>query len=508
MSESTASIADLYGLFHSRFAGGLDRVAIECEDGRVYTYGDLDATSARYARLLREIGVARGDRVAVQVEKSAAAVFLYLATLRLGGVYVPLNPAYTPAELGYFVADAEPRAVVCRPEDESVLREICCDASILTLGARGDGSLIERSETLPSGFHCSLPASEDIAAILYTSGTTGRSKGAMLTHANLAANGCTLQQLWGFTSDDVLLHALPLFHAHGLFVALHCTLLAGARMLFLPRFDADSVVRLLPRTTVMMGVPTFYTRLLTNPGVTREACARVRLFISGSAPLLVETHQRFRERTGHAILERYGMTETGMNCSNPLRGERVPGSVGPPLPGVEVRVADAAGNVLEPGETGVLEVRGPNVFRGYWRMPEKTRAEFRGDGFFVTGDVARIDERGYVHLVGRARDLIISGGLNVYPKEIEEVLDSVEGVVESAVVGVPHPDFGEAVVAVVLRSADHPGLTEHAVVTAARQRLAAYKAPKRVFFTDALPRNAMGKVQKNVLQERYRALFD
>jgi malonyl-CoA/methylmalonyl-CoA synthetase len=310
------------------------------------------------------------------------------------------------------------------------------------------------------------------------------------------------------TSEDVLLHALPLFHAHGLFVALHCTLLAAARMLFVSRFEADAVGRLLPRASVMMGVPTFYTRLLANPGLTREACARVRLFISGSAPLLAETHHRFRERTGHAILERYGMTETGMNCSNPLRGERVPGSVGPPLPGVEVRVADAEGNVLETGETGVLEVRGPNVFRGYWRMPEKTRAEFRDDGFFVTGDVARIDERGYVHLVGRARDLIISGGLNVYPKEVEEVLDGVEGVVESTVVGVPHPDFGEAVIAVVLRSADHPGLSEQDVVSAARERLAAYKAPKRVFFTDALPRNAMGKVQKNVLQERYRALFD
>jgi malonyl-CoA/methylmalonyl-CoA synthetase len=508
VSESTASTGDLYGLFRSRFARSLDRVAIDCEDGRAYTYGHLDALSARYARLLREVGVARGDRVAVQVEKSPEAVFLYLATLRLGGVYVPLNPVYTPAELGYFVADAEPRAVVCRPEDEAILGEIGRDALILTLGAAGDGSLIERSGSLPSEFPSSPAAPDDLAAILYTSGTTGRSKGAMLTHANLAANGRTLQELWAFSSDDVLLHALPLYHAHGLFVALHCTLLAGARMLFLPRFDADAVGRLLPRATVMMGVPTFYTRLLANPGVTREACARVRLFISGSAPLLAETHHRFRERTGHAILERYGMTETGMNCSNPLQGERLPGSVGPPLPGVEVRVADAEGNVLENGEIGVLEVRGPNVFRGYWRMPEKTRAEFRADGFFVTGDVARIDERGYVHLVGRARDLIISGGLNVYPKEVEEVLDGIEGVGESAVVGVPHPDFGEAVIAVVLRSADHPGLTEQAVVTAARQRLAAYKTPKRVFFTDALPRNAMGKVQKNLLQERYRALFD
>jgi malonyl-CoA/methylmalonyl-CoA synthetase len=508
VSESSVSSGDLYGLFRSRFARFLDRAAIVCEDGLTHNYGDLDAISARYANLLRQIGVARGDRVAVQVEKSPEAVFLYLATLRLGGVYVPLNPAYTPAELGYFVADAEPRAIVCRPEDETILREISGDAPILTLSAAGEGSLIERSAGLPSDFPSAPAGAEDLAAILYTSGTTGRSKGAMLTHANLAANGRTLQELWAFTSDDVLLHALPLFHAHGLFVALHCTLVAAARMLFLPRFDADAVVRLLPHATVMMGVPTFYTRLLANPGLTREACAQIRLFISGSAPLLAETHHRFRERTGHAILERYGMTETGMNCSNPLHGERLPGSVGPPLPGVEVRVADAQGNLLESGETGVLEVRGPNVFRGYWRMPEKTRAEFRADGYFVTGDVARIDAGGYVHLVGRARDLIISGGLNVYPKEIEDVLDGIEGVAESSVVGVPHPDFGEAVIAVVLRSADHPGLTERAVVTAARQRLAAYKTPKRVFFIDALPRNAMGKVQKNALQERYRALFD
>jgi malonyl-CoA/methylmalonyl-CoA synthetase len=508
VNESSASSGDLYRLFRSRFARSLDRAAIACEDGHTHNYGDLDAISARYAHLLRQIGVARGDRLAVQVEKSPEAVFLYLATLRLGAVYVPLNPAYTPAELGYFVGDAEPRAIVCRPEDETILRGICGDASILTLSAAGDGSLIERSEGLPSDFPSSPAAPDDLAAILYTSGTTGRSKGAMLTHANLAANGRTLQELWAFTSDDVLLHALPLFHAHGLFVALHCTLLAAARMLFLPRFDADAVVRLLPHATVMMGVPTFYTRLLANPGLTRQACAQVRLFISGSAPLLAETHHRFRERTGHAILERYGMTETGMNCSNPLHGERLPGSVGPPLPGVEVRVADAQGNVLESGETGVLEVRGPNVFRGYWRMPEKTRGEFRADGYFVTGDVARIDAGGYVHLVGRARDLIISGGLNVYPKEIEDVLDGVEGVAESSVVGVPHPDFGEAVIAVVLRSADHPGLTEQTVIAAARRRLAAYKAPKRVFFMDALPRNAMGKVQKNLLQERYRGLFD
>ncbi len=509
MSEGAESPRDLYSLFRSGFVRHPERVAIECEDGRRYTYADLDAASARYARLLRDMGVAHGDRVAVQVEKSPEAVFLYLGALRLGAVYVPLNPAYTPAELGYFVADAEPRVVVCRPEDETLLQQLGgSHARILTLGAAADGSLAERSASLPNEFPPAVITADDLAAILYTSGTTGRSKGAMLTHGNLAANGRTLREFWAFAADDVLLHALPLFHAHGLFVALHCTLLAGARMLFLPRFDADAVVRLLPRATVMMGVPTFYTRLLANPGLTREACAPIRLFISGSAPLLAETHHRFHERTGHAILERYGMTETGMNCSNPLVGERVPGAVGPPLPGVEVRISDAEGRELGAGETGVLEVRGANVFRGYWRMPEKTRAEFRADGFFVTGDVARIDERGYVHLVGRAKDLIISGGLNVYPKEVEEVLDRVEGVAESAVFGVPHPDFGEVAVAVVRRGADLPDLAEDAVIAAARSRLAAYKTPKRVFFIDELPRNAMGKVQKNVLQERYRALFD
>jgi malonyl-CoA/methylmalonyl-CoA synthetase len=499
---------DLYGLFRSGFSQRLDRPVIECGDGRSFTYGDLDVASARFGHLLAELGVAPGDRVAAQVEKSPEAVFLYLAVLRIGAVYVPLNPAYTASELARFIADAEPRAIVCRPEGETPMREIAgAGTALLTLGASGDGSLVARSAALPAECPPSPVSPDDLAAILYTSGTTGRSKGAMLTHSNLATNGRTLRELWGFAVDDVLLHALPLFHAHGLFVALHCVLLAGARMLFLARFDADTVVRLLPRTSVLMGVPTFYTRLLSHPGLTRESCSRIRLFISGSAPLLAETHHRFRERTGHSILERYGMTETGMNCSNPLVGERVPGSVGTPLPGVEARIADADGRVLGAGDTGVLEVRGPNVFRGYWRMPEKTRAEFRADGFFITGDVARIDERGYVHLVGRARDLIISGGLNVYPKEVEDVLDGVEGVEESAVVGVPHPDFGEAAIAVVRRSAAHQELTEDAVVAAARLRLAAYKAPKRIFFTDELPRNAMGKVQKNLLQERYRTLF-
>ena len=498
--------ANLFALFRAGFPRDAAAPLLELDDGRVCTYGDLERCSARFGRVLAALGARKGERVVAQVEKSPEALFLYLAALRIGAVYVPLNPAYTPAEVDYFLRDAEPRVVVCRPDDEPRLRALGL-CSVLTLGADGRGSLIDRSAAEPEDLPLSHVAADDLAAILYTSGTTGRSKGAMLTHGNLAANAVALRRLWEFGPNDVLLHALPIFHAHGLFVAIHCTLLAGARMLFLPRFDAAAVMRLLPRATVLMGVPTFYTRLLREP-LTASACARMRVFISGSAPLLAETHRQFRSRTGHAILERYGMTETGMNTSNPLHGERVPGSVGPPLPDVEIRIADADGREVERGDVGVLEVRGPNVFRGYWRMPDKTRAELRDDGFFVTGDVARIDERGYVYLVGRAKELIISGGLNVYPKEVETVVDRLAGVAESAVVGVPHPDFGEAVIAVVQREPDRADVTEAAIVEAARAELAAYKAPKRVFFVDELPRNAMGKVQKNLLQESYRHTFE
>lgn len=512
MSSASAE-GNLYNLFRSRFPDDWDAPCMESADGRIHRYRDLDSFSARYARLLADLGVEKGDRVAVQVDKSPQAVFLYLAALRAGAVYLPLNPAYTTAEVSYVLGDAEPAVVVCRPDAAAAVTEIARrvgTAHVLTLDADGGGSLAERSASLAGGVtddFASPPLAADLAAILYTSGTTGRAKGAMLSHANLAANALALAALWESRADDVFLHALPIYHAHGLFVAIHTTLLAGARMLFLPRFDADAVIRLLPRATVFMGVPTFYTRLLADPDLTRERCAGMRLFISGSAPLLAETHRRFRERTGHAILERYGMTETGMNTSNPLRGERLPGSVGPPVPGVEVRVADGDGNPVAPGEIGVLEVRGPNVFSGYWRMPEKTRAEFRPDGFFITGDVGRIDERGYVHVVGRAKELIISGGLNVYPKEVEAVIDRIDGVVESAVVGVPHADFGEAVIAAVKRVAAREDVTEQAILSRARTELAAYKAPKRVFFVDELPRNAMGKVRKNLLEERYRDVF-
>jgi malonyl-CoA/methylmalonyl-CoA synthetase len=368
------------------------------------------------------------------------------------------------------------------------------------------GDLVEGLEDEPPATAIAPVADDDLAALLYTSGTTGRSKGAMLTHRNLASNALTLVDAWGFSEADVLLHVLPLYHVHGLFVAFNTVLLAGARLIFLPRFDAAQAAEMLPRATVLMGVPTYYTRLLAEEGLSQERCAGIRLFVSGSAPLLEDTFRQFEARTGHRILERYGMTETGMSTSNPLSGERRPGTVGPPLAEVEVRVADEAGRILGPGEIGVLEVRGPNVFKGYWRMPDKTAEAFRADGFFITGDLARIDEAGYVAIVGRAKDLIISGGLNVYPKEVESVIDDVAGVIESAVIGLPHPDFGEAVAAVVV-PADGAGLGEAAVIAAVRERLAGFKVPKRVWFAPALPRNAMGKVQKNALREQHRDAF-
>jgi malonyl-CoA/methylmalonyl-CoA synthetase len=499
MSEALAA------LVRSRFPRDPATPFLEEDAGRVHRYADLDSASARYAHVLVELGVRPGDRVAVQVEKSPQAVFLYLAVLRAGAVFLPLNPAYTAAEVGYFVGNAEPAVAVCRPDLESRYRELAVPA-VLTLDAEGDGTLVRRSAGTSDAFDDARVGADDLAAILYTSGTTGRAKGAMLTQRNLRSNGETLRELWGFTDRDVLLHALPIFHAHGLFVALHTTLLAGARLIFLSRFDPERVIASLARATVMMGVPTFYTRLLARPDFGAAACANVRVFISGSAPLSAETHERFRDRTGHAILERYGMTETGMNTSNPLAGERVPGSVGPPLPGVDVRITDDAGRVLAPGEIGDVEVRGPNVCAGYWRMPDKTREDFREDGFFRTGDVGVVDRRGYLTLVGRVKDLIISGGLNVYPAEVESVVDRLPGVAESAVVGVAHPDFGEAVLAVVKRS-EAGAITESDVVGAARHELAAYKVPKRVFFVDELPRNAMGKIEKARLRDRYRDTF-
>lgn len=504
---------NFYDIVAARFPANPDAPFLELASGAVLSYADLAATSARYAHLLSELGVVKGDRVAVQVEKSAEAVFLYLACLRVGAAYLPLNTAYTRAEVAYFLTDAAPRVFVCAPAAAEGLRDTANEAgvgAVLTLGAAGEGSLTDGAAGKPTDFDTVVCAAGDLAAILYTSGTTGRSKGAMLTHRNLASNAATLHRLWGFQPDDVLLHMLPIFHTHGLFVAINCVLMNGSSMLFQAKFDPDAVFRLLPRATVMMGVPTFYTRLLADERLTGAATAHMRLFISGSAPLLADTHREFFERTGKPILERYGMTETGMLTSNPLSGERVPGTVGFPLPEVSVRVADEKTGepITAPGAIGVIEVKGPNVFIGYWRMPEKTAQEFRADGYFITSDVGKIDERGYVHIIGRAKDLVISGGFNVYPKEVETVIDAIEGVVESAVIGVPHPDFGEAVVAVVLRKPGADALDEAAVARACKEQLANFKVPKAVVFTNELPRNTMGKVQKNLLRDAHKDHFD
>ncbi len=449
---------------------------LERADGRVDTYADMMAHTARFARAL---SVKPGDRVAAQVEKSPENLYLYLATVRAGAVFLPLNTAYTQGEVDYFIADAEPARFFREAELKALNEE-----------AGGDFATVPREPG-------------DLAAICYTSGTTGRSKGAMLTHANLASNARTLTDLWRFTAHDVLIHALPIYHVHGLFVATNIVLTAGASMIFRARFDAAEVLSLMPRATALMGVPTFYTRLLAQPGLTPEAVAGMRLFVSGSAPLLAETHREWQARTGTAILERYGMTETGMNASNPYDGDRVAGTVGYPLPGVSLRIADPeTGRVLPDGEIGMIEVKGPNVFAGYWRMPGKTAAEFRVDGHFITGDLGMIDERGYVHIVGRGKDLIISGGFNVYPKEVEAEIDAIPGVVESAVIGLPHPDLGEGVTAVVAGKG-----TEAEVLAALSGRLARFKQPKRVLFVDDLPRNAMGKVQKALLRELHGSLY-
>ena len=492
-----------------RAAATPEAVFIETAEGRRWTYGDMIRLSGQMAGALRRLGVAPGDRVAVQVEKSPEALMLYLACLRAGAGYLPLNTAYTLAELDYFIGDAEPRLVVVDPKARDGVAAIAeaHGGVVETLDATGGGSLVQRAGSEDADFPDADREADDLAAILYTSGTTGRSKGAMLTHDNLLSNALTLRDHWRFTSADRLIHALPIFHTHGLFVASNVTLLSGASMYLLAKFDADETLKLMESATVLMGVPTFYVRLVQHPGLTRAATAGMRLFVSGSAPLLAETHRGFSEKTGHAILERYGMTETNMNTSNPYDGDRVAGTVGFPLPGVSLRVTEPeTGKPLPDGETGMIEVRGPNVFKGYWRMPEKTAAEFRADGFFITGDLGRIDGRGYVHIVGRGKDLVISGGYNIYPKEVEAEIDGMPGVVESAVIGVPHPDFGEGVTAVVVR-AKGSALDEKAVLDGLKDRLARYKQPKRVLFVDDLPRNTMGKVQKNVLRETYADLY-
>ena len=505
---SPAANANLF----ARLFDGLDdpsRLAIATADNRRITYGDLIAMAGRMANVLVDLGVKIGDRVAAQTEKSVSGLVLYLATVRAGAIYLPLNTAYTLNELDYFITDAEPSLIVCDPSKADGLRPIATkvDAKVETLGADGKGSFTDAAKTMSPDFVTVPRGHDDLAAILYTSGTTGRSKGAMLSHDNLASNSLTLIDVWRFTDSDVLIHALPIYHTHGLFVASNVALFARASMIFLPKLDPVQIINLMDRATVMMGVPTFYTRLLQSPSLTREATRHMRLFISGSAPLLADTHREWMARTGHAVLERYGMTETNMNTSNPYDGERVPGAVGPALPGVSVRVTDPeTGKDIPHEEIGMIEVKGPNVFKGYWRMPEKTKAEFRDDGFFITGDLGKIDHNGYVHILGRGKDLVISGGFNVYPKEIESEIDAMPGVVETAVIGVPHKDFGEGVTAVVVMDGKTT-LDEAQVMAGLDGRLAKFKMPKRVIFVDELPRNAMGKVQKNILRETYKAIY-
>jgi malonyl-CoA/methylmalonyl-CoA synthetase len=495
-----------------------ERLCAETDGARLFArqagsglldYAGLHARSAQYANALLDLGVTPGDRVLVQADKCVEMILLYLGALRAGAVLVPLNTAYTIAELEYYIGDAQPRIVVCAPGRLSTILPVARKlgvAHVLTLGGiEGGGTLAARAD------HCDVlcPSADcdagSIAAIIYTSGTTGRAKGAMLTHGNLAANAFGLKACWHFMPDDVLLHALPLFHIHGLFVAVNVTLAAGASLILLPAFDSDAIVANMPATTVFMGVPTHYVRLLQDRRVNRELASSMRLFISGSAPLMAETHREWLERTGHSLLERYGMSETGIIASNPYGGERVPGTVGFPLPGVSVRVVDGdSGAPLAVGRVGMIEITGPNVFAGYWRMPDRTQSEFRSDGYFISGDLGHFDERGYLHIVGRSKDLVISGGFNVYPREVEAEINAIAGVVESAVFGLPHPDFGEGVTAAVVTRAP---LAPDAIVMRLKERLAGYKCPKRVLFVSELPRNAMGKVQKGALREQYAHLY-
>jgi len=498
---------NLYALLAARFAHALDQPCLETEGGRVCSYADLDAASAQYANLLVSLGVRPGDRVAAQIDKTAQGLYLYLGCLRAGAVFLPLNTAYQSGEVEYFLGNAEPRVAVCRPEAAAWFEPLARKAGVsdvFHLDAYGEGSLAAAAGQAARAFDTRDRGVGDLASIIYTSGTTGRSKGAMVTHGNLASNAKALHRAWRFRPGDVLLHALPFFHVHGLFIALHPALLNASRILFHSKFEAARVIRDLPRATVFMGVPTMYVRLLAEPGFRLERNACMRLFVSGSAPLLVETFRAFEQRTGQRILERYGMSETGINSSNPHDGERRAETVGKPLDGVDLRVVDDADCPVAAGTIGAIQVRGPNVMAGYWRMPEKNQEEFTADGFFRTGDLGCFDADGYLSIVGRSKDLVISGGYNVYPKEIELLLDELPGVEESAVIGVPHPDFGEAVVAVIV---PHQGtkLSEREVIDHVRGKLAGYKVPKRVHMVEDLPRNAMGKVQKNLLRDRFAA---
>ena len=500
---------NFYSILAAQFLADTSACAIETESGRFYSWADLIHGSGRIANLFKQLKLKRGDRIAVQVDKSPEAVMLYLAVLRAGLVFVPLNTAYQSSEIEYFIGDAKPAVVICSPSNIDWVKPIANShavAHVFSLGLavkplRKD-SLLMAALGCKDKHVCMDVAATDLAAILYTSGTTGRSKGAMLTHGNLSSNAQILKTFWGWRRNDVLLHVLPIFHVHGLFVALHGALLSGSKMIWHNKFDPDAVIAALPRATVMMGVPTMYVRLLDNLGFTSKAARNMRLFISGSAPLLKETFVQFEARLGKRILERYGMSETIMLTSNPLLGERVAGTVGPALPEVQLRVVDDQGQVLAKDSVGGIQVKGPNVFAGYWQMPGKTAEEFTADGFFKTGDVGLIDSAGYVSIVGRSKDLIITGGYNVYPKEIESLIDELPGVLESAVIGLPHRDFGEAVTAVVVAKAGAK-LEERAIIEQLKAIIANFKIPKRIHLVSALPRNAMGKVQKNLLRDLF-----
>ncbi|WP_395352134.1 malonyl-CoA synthase [Variovorax sp. UC122_21] len=504
--------ANLFAALRAAFPADLDAIAVETDNGLAYSWRDLDRASAMIANLLDALKLEKGARIAVQVEKSVEAMLLYLATLRAGYVFLPLNTAYQSAEIEYFIGNAEPAVVVCTSRNAAWVAPLATAAGtrhVFTLDDDRSGTLLEVAASCSDVHKPAAKSADDLAAILYTSGTTGRSKGAMLTHGNLLSNAEVLKDYWGWTEGDVLIHALPIFHVHGLFVALHGALLNGSKILWFSKFDPKRIAAKLPEATVFMGVPTLYVRLLAEPGLTREAVRNMRLFVAGSAPLLIETFDEWRERTGHTILERYGMSETIMLTSNPYRpeqGERRGGTVGFALPGVQLRVRDDQGRDCTTDEIGGIEVSGPNVFAGYWRMPEKTQEEFTTDGFFKTGDVGKIDGRGYITIVGRSKDLIISGGYNVYPAEIEGYINEMAGVAESAVVGVPHPDFGEVGVAIVIAK---PGATldGDAIVAELKARLANFKIPKRCFIVPELPRNTMGKVQKALLRGEHKGLF-
>jgi malonyl-CoA/methylmalonyl-CoA synthetase len=508
---------NLFVALRDAFPVDLDRCAVETDNGLTYSWRDLDRATAMVANLLDSLDLPPASRIAVQVEKSVEAMVLYLATLRAGHVFLPLNTAYQSGEIEYFIGNAEPAVVVCSPKNHGWVSKIAFSAGtqyVFTLGEDRTGSLLERAAHCSDRHTPAVRQDDDLAAILYTSGTTGRSKGAMLTHGNMRSNALVLRDYWRWQKDDVLIHALPIFHVHGLFVAIHGALINGSKMIWLSRFDPKLAIARFPEATVFMGVPTLYVRMLAEPTLTKAQAAHMRLFVSGSAPLLIETFTEWQQRTGHTILERYGMSETVMLTSNPCgpdarhggESERRGGTVGFPLPGVTLRVMEDDGKAVAPGDIGGIQVQGPNVFKGYWRMPEKTAEEFTSDGFFRTGDVGKVDERGYVTIVGRSKDLIISGGYNVYPAEIEGTINDMPGVAESAVVGVPHPDFGEVGVAVIIA---RPGATvdPDRVISELKAKLANFKIPKRCLVVAELPRNTMGKVQKNLLRDRYKAEF-